>query len=72
MTAINATRESIGASQGNQRSPYKPPDWPHCYASSREVPKSHKKAVRPEHPHLSYNSVGLELYGLEMTTLGPM
>ena len=59
-----ATREDIGATLGDQRPPYKPPDLPHSYASDLKVPRSHREAMRSEHAHLREDSMGREFYGL--------
>ena len=64
MAAMNATRDDIEATLGDQRPPYKAPDLPHYYASDLKVPKSHKEAMRSEHAHLWKDSAGRQFYGL--------
>lgn len=48
LTALIATRLDINITQGDQRPPYKPLDFPHCYASDFNVLRSQRETLRTE------------------------
>ena len=53
-----STREGIDTTLRDQRPPFKPLDWPQCYASDLKVPRSHKEAMRSGYVHLWEDSAG--------------
>ena len=68
-----ATRRDIDTTLGDQRPPYKPPNFPYCYASDLKVPRYHKEAMRLKHAHLGGDLTEREFFGsLNAEACGPV